>query len=83
MVHVNAWVHLFHRPTFEAAIQDRLHERDSSFACVLLMVCAHGSRHVDDTRVCLPGMGRRSAGWPYFRHDLASLDRIYAQQMHV
>jgi hypothetical protein len=67
MDHLNVWMLLLHRPTFEAAVADRLYERDKSFACVLLLVCAHGSRYIDDPRVCLPGTSQRSAGWPFYR----------------
>jgi hypothetical protein len=68
MIHVNAWSHLLHRPTFEAAIANRLHERDNTFACVLLLVCALGSRYVDDPRVNLPETSQRSAGWPFYMY---------------
>jgi hypothetical protein len=88
MIHVNSMLPLIHRPTFETAVADRLHYRDPSFACVLLLVCANGSRYVDDIRVRLPDMSQRSAGWRYFkqvpiaRWDFNAPPRLYDVQTH-
>ncbi|KAF8605200.1 hypothetical protein BDV93DRAFT_76481 [Ceratobasidium sp. AG-I] len=47
----NILLPLLHRPTFEAQLAEKLHWRDPSFAAVVLLVCANGSRFSDDTRV--------------------------------
>lgn len=47
----NVLLPLLHRPTFEAQLAEKLHWRDPSFAAVVLLVCANGSRFSDDTRV--------------------------------
>ncbi|QRV90687.1 Fungal specific transcription factor domain [Ceratobasidium sp. AG-Ba] len=47
----NVLLPLLHRPTFEAQLKQKLHWRDPSFAAVVLLVCANGSRFSDDTRV--------------------------------
>jgi hypothetical protein len=66
--HVNAFFPLLHRPLFEANIREGLHFKDSAFACVLLLVCAVGSRWSDDRRVFLEQDEplQHSAGWKYF-----------------
>ncbi|KAJ7111579.1 putative fungal-specific transcription factor [Mycena crocata] len=62
----NCYYPLLHRPTFDRAVRDKLHLRDHRFAATLLMVCALGSRHCDDIRVCLDGVGGlHTAGWKY------------------
>ncbi|CAE7232211.1 unnamed protein product [Rhizoctonia solani] len=55
----NVILPLLHRPTFEAQLAQKLHWRDSSFAAVVLLVCANGSRFSDDTRVM-----------PYYAEDI-------------
>ncbi|QRW18822.1 Fungal Zn(2)-Cys(6) binuclear cluster domain [Rhizoctonia solani] len=47
----NVILPLLHRPTFEAQLAQKLHWKDPSFAAVVLLVCANGSRFSDDTRV--------------------------------
>ena len=65
--HVNAFLPLLHRPTFESQVGDGLHLRDGEFGGVVLLVCALGSRHTDDPRVLLPGTSDlASAGWAWF-----------------
>ncbi|KAJ7629572.1 fungal-specific transcription factor domain-containing protein [Mycena rosella] len=49
--HVNVYLALLHRPTFERAVEAGLHLRDDGFAATLLLVCAVGSRWSDDPRV--------------------------------
>ncbi|KAF9649885.1 hypothetical protein BDM02DRAFT_1732786 [Thelephora ganbajun] len=64
---VNAFLPLLHRPTFESDIADGLHLRNGGFGGVVLLVCALGSRHLDDPRVLLPGTSDlASAGWAWF-----------------
>jgi hypothetical protein len=49
--HINIAWPLLQRPAFEADIADGRHLRDLGFACVLLGVCAGGSRSCEDSRV--------------------------------
>jgi len=65
--HVNAFLPLLHRPTFENDVSDGLHLRNGGFGGVVSLVCALGSRHTDDPRVLLPGTSDvASAGWSWF-----------------
>ncbi len=58
---------VLHRPTFEAAVFDKLHIRDKDFGSVVLLVCALAARFVDDPRVLLEGSDSpHSAGWKWF-----------------
>jgi hypothetical protein len=66
MTNANTFSPLFHRPTFECSISEGLHLRDPSFGGVVLLVCAIGSRYVDDPRVKQPGESHASAGWRWF-----------------
>ncbi|KAJ7749827.1 fungal-specific transcription factor domain-containing protein [Mycena maculata] len=61
--HVNAFIPLLHRPTFERSVRDGLHLEDDSFAAILLLVCAVASRWSDDPRVSAPG-GHEGVGKP-------------------
>jgi hypothetical protein len=65
-VHWNVLFPLLHRPSFQQAVYDGLHHRDSGFATVLLSVCANAAPFSDDPRVRLPGMSQFSAGWRWF-----------------
>ncbi|KAI0697711.1 fungal-specific transcription factor domain-containing protein [Cerioporus squamosus] len=60
----NRFVPILHRSTLEQGIKDELHLRDRGFGAVVLLVCANGSRVVDDSRV-LTDDGR-VAGWRWF-----------------
>ncbi|KAL4249328.1 ABC-transporter-regulating transcription factor-like protein [Abortiporus biennis] len=67
-MHVNCYMPLLHRATFEKHIQEGLHHRDEGFGATVLLVCAVGSRFTDDTRVFLEGAdSTHSAGWEWFR----------------
>ncbi|KAF9507697.1 hypothetical protein BS47DRAFT_1377865 [Hydnum rufescens UP504] len=57
---------VIHRGTFEAQYASGLHFRQTSFAVVVLLVCAIASKFSDDPRVCLEHGGPASAGWRYF-----------------
>ena len=57
---------MIHRGTFEAQYASDLHFRQTSFAVVVLLVCAIASKFSDDPRVCLEHGGPASAGWKYF-----------------
>ncbi|TFK49562.1 hypothetical protein OE88DRAFT_1726802 [Heliocybe sulcata] len=65
--HQNTFYPLFHEPTLRKDVASALHLRDHSFACVLLLICACGSRWSDDHRVIVDGSDTfRSAGWQWF-----------------
>ncbi|KAF8971207.1 fungal-specific transcription factor domain-containing protein [Flammula alnicola] len=66
-VHINHFLPLLHRPTFEKSVAERLHFSDPMFGATLLLVCAHGARYSDDRRVLADGSDSpRSAGWKWF-----------------
>ncbi|KAF8604607.1 hypothetical protein BDV93DRAFT_522316 [Ceratobasidium sp. AG-I] len=89
--HVNAFFPLLHRPLFESNIRDGLQYRDSAFACVLLLVCAVGSRWSDDRRVFLEQDEplQHSAGWKFFeqvqflRRSLLTPPKLFDLQIMV
>ncbi|KAJ7352000.1 fungal-specific transcription factor domain-containing protein [Mycena albidolilacea] len=62
-IHLNIYLPLLHRPTFERGIAEGLHWRDDGFATTVLLVCAIGSRWSMD-----PGMVERglACGWEWF-----------------
>jgi hypothetical protein len=88
MRHFNTFFPLLHEPTFTRAVASSLHERDRSFAHLLLLVCAHGARFSTDPRVLLPGQPRRAAGWRWFsqtqisRRDVLHAPRLYDIQVY-
>lgn len=62
--HVNPFLPLLHRPSFETSVAKRLHFVDHSFGSTLLLVCALGSRHSEDPRVFIADAKTpHSAGW--------------------
>ncbi|KAJ3909077.1 fungal-specific transcription factor domain-containing protein [Lentinula edodes] len=64
---VNIILPLLHRPTFERSVLEKLHYHDDMFAAIVLLVCAVGSRYIDDRRVLLDGVRSwHSCGWRYF-----------------
>ena len=65
--HNNTVLPVLHRPTFESDLAEGKHHRDSSFAVVLLCVCACAARLSDDPRCYIDGsQDRDSAGWRWF-----------------
>lgn len=77
--HYHLFLPLLHRPSFETQVRDKLHHRDAGFACVLLLVCAHGSRYSDDPRVLSEESEShvwQSAGWKWFNHAHAKPKHI-------
>ncbi|KAA1476284.1 hypothetical protein DENSPDRAFT_806964 [Dentipellis sp. KUC8613] len=87
--HINVLIPLLHRPTFDKAVAEGLHNRDENFAGVLLLVCACASRYSDDKRVILEGTDSwHSAGWTWFsqiqmvRKALLSAPCLYDLQMY-
>ncbi|KAG9013076.1 hypothetical protein FRB94_003909 [Tulasnella sp. JGI-2019a] len=61
---------LIHRPSFERQYAEGYASHDIDFARLLLLVCALGSWHCDDPRLCLTSSTGEvewgSAGWMYF-----------------
>ncbi|KAF8339709.1 uncharacterized protein EI90DRAFT_3037542 [Cantharellus anzutake] len=55
-----------HRPTLEAQIRGRLHERDYSTAKLVLMICAMSAFHLQDIRVCAMFRGVLTPGYQWF-----------------
>ena len=89
-LHLNVFMPLLHRPTFEKSVAEGLHFTDSMFGATLLLVCAHGSRYVEDPRVLAEGSDNpRSAGWKWFeqvnvfRTTLYKRTVLYELQMHA
>ncbi|KAF8650393.1 hypothetical protein AX16_005201 [Volvariella volvacea WC 439] len=65
--HINLFHPLLHRPTFEHSIARGLHLHNPQFGATVLVVCALGSRYIDDPRVLLDGGNEEhTAGWRYF-----------------
>ncbi|RXW18057.1 hypothetical protein EST38_g7793 [Candolleomyces aberdarensis] len=88
--HVNPFHPLLHQTTFEKQVADGLHHRDSMFAKVFLLVCAHGAQRCEDPRVLAEGAtSTRSAGWKWFeqvnifRRNLFNRVLLYELQMHA
>ncbi|KAJ7495523.1 fungal-specific transcription factor domain-containing protein [Mycena latifolia] len=92
--HVNVYLPLLHRPTFERAVEAGLHLRDDGFAATLLLVCAVASRWSDDPRVVpsfgtesmmppgaypYPGPPRLACGWAWFSQVPLVEHHLFAQ----
>ena len=63
-LHYNMFIPILHRPTLEQKIKEGLHLRDQGFGAVFLLVCANGSRVIDDPRVQTDD--GRVPGWQWF-----------------
>ncbi|KAI0771317.1 fungal-specific transcription factor domain-containing protein [Trametes elegans] len=88
--HMNCYMPLLHRPTFEQGIKDGLHLHDEGFGSTVLLVCANGSRFTDDPRVLLEGHDTpQSSGWKWFqqvqmvRKSLLAPPRLYDLQIYA
>ncbi|KAF8970798.1 fungal-specific transcription factor domain-containing protein [Flammula alnicola] len=65
--HVNIYLPLLHRPTFEKYVQEGLHLANANFAPVYLLVCAVGAQYSDDPKARLEGVDSyHSCGWKWF-----------------
>jgi hypothetical protein len=64
--HFTPFLPIIHEPSFRMQVVEGHHFKNTSFAIVVLLVCAIASRYCSDKRVCLPEAGPRSAGWKYF-----------------
>lgn len=63
----NSVMPVLQRPTFERELAEEKHLRESSFAVVVLCVCACASRLSDDPRCLIDGsQDRDSGGWRWF-----------------
>ncbi|KAG5635679.1 hypothetical protein H0H81_010417 [Sphagnurus paluster] len=70
-IHMNRYLPLLHRPTFERALAQGLHHTDRSFGSTVLLLCAVAGRFSDDPRVMddPPDGGPQNAhssGWKWF-----------------
>jgi hypothetical protein len=63
---VNLFWPLLHRPTFDRSMIAGKHLEDDDFANIVLLICATGSRFVDDVRVLEDSSMSLSAGWKYY-----------------
>ncbi|KAJ6609592.1 fungal-specific transcription factor domain-containing protein [Mycena sp. CBHHK59/15] len=75
--HVNVYLPLLHRPTFEKSIADGLHLKNDRFGGIVLLVCAIGSRFSDDPRVFNPE-APLTCGWQYFYQLPLTIDHLFA-----
>ncbi|KAJ7718356.1 fungal-specific transcription factor domain-containing protein [Mycena maculata] len=71
--HMNSYIPLLHRPTFQRGVDKGLHHEDDGFAVIVLLVCAVASRWSDDPRVLMAGRDGRAGkadslacGWQWF-----------------
>jgi hypothetical protein len=65
--HMNLFMPLLHRPTFEKGLADGYHRESRGFGATVLLVCAIASRYSTDPRVFLPeANSEHSAGWKWF-----------------
>ncbi|KAJ8494479.1 hypothetical protein ONZ45_g13227 [Pleurotus djamor] len=64
----NLFYPILHRSSFEKSMKEGLHLTHQAFGGIVLLVCAIGSRHCDDSRVFLDGVSdtMQSRGWKYF-----------------
>ncbi|KAI0260436.1 fungal-specific transcription factor domain-containing protein [Gloeopeniophorella convolvens] len=72
---------VIHRPTFLRLLGEGLHFRDGSFATVVLLVCANGSRYAREQHVLqgdIEDSGHR-AGWRWFDQVTLFPNRILSQ----
>ncbi|KDQ08707.1 hypothetical protein BOTBODRAFT_138635 [Botryobasidium botryosum FD-172 SS1] len=76
--YVNIFFPVFHRPTFENQVRDKLHHREMDFASALLFTCALGARYVTDRRTQLEEYDIRSSGWKYFEQVMRLRKSILA-----
>ncbi|KAH9847217.1 fungal-specific transcription factor domain-containing protein [Lenzites betulinus] len=88
--HMNCYMPLLHRPTFEQGVKDGLHLHDEGFGSTVLLVCANGARFTDDPRVLLEGYDTtQTSGWKWFqqvqmvRKSLLAPPRLYDLQIYA
>ena len=87
--HLNPYLPLLHRPSFERALADRRHHTDIGFGSVVMLVCSIGARWSDDHRCLLEGASAHSAGWKWFdqvqvhRKSFMGPPRLYDLQIYA
>ncbi|KAK0209141.1 fungal-specific transcription factor domain-containing protein, partial [Desarmillaria ectypa] len=65
-MYLNTFLPILHRPAFDKSLKEGLHYRNPLFGGVVLVVCALGSKHVDDLRVLFEGeRSKWSSGWKW------------------
>ncbi|KAK0466105.1 fungal-specific transcription factor domain-containing protein [Desarmillaria tabescens] len=65
-MHFNTFLPILHRPTFDKSLREGLHYKNYQFGGVVLIVCALGSKYVDDPRVLMEGeQSKWSNGWKW------------------
>ncbi|KAJ7183892.1 fungal-specific transcription factor domain-containing protein [Mycena filopes] len=72
--HVNVFLPIFHRPTFDKTFMAKQHLCDDGFARTLLLICALGARYSDDPRVHLPDI-ENTHGWKWFSQVQLTVSR--------
>lgn len=89
-IHINPFLPLLHRPTFEGAVRNGLHHLDHMFGATLLLVCALGSHYSHDPRVFLENTNNSvySCGWKWYaqvkihRSDIHARASLYELQLY-
>ncbi|KAK0466093.1 fungal-specific transcription factor domain-containing protein [Desarmillaria tabescens] len=65
-MYFNTFLPILHRPTFDKSLKEGLHYKNYQFGGVVLIVCALGSKYVDDPRVLMEGeQSKWSNGWKW------------------
>ncbi|KAF5339483.1 hypothetical protein D9758_015314 [Tetrapyrgos nigripes] len=88
--HMNRYLPLLHRPSFDRAVADGVHLRDRQFGYVVLAVCAYGARYSNDPRIYYDNSRHEySIGWKWFKQikliksNFAKAATIYDLQLCV
>ena len=91
-IHVQPYLPILHRPTFESDIRKGLHFHQEAFGGVVLLVCANAARWSDDPRVLMESETDEStflsAGWKWYnqvgldRRSQRSASRLHDLQIY-
>ena len=82
--HLNTYLPVLHRPTFEREVQRGLHVRDRGFGTIVLLVCATGSAWAFGSLNSAP---HQAHGWEWFnkvsltQYSLLARPRLYDVQV--
>lgn len=92
-IHVQPYLPILHRPTFENDIRKGLHFHQEAFGGVVLLVCANAARFSDDPRVLMESETDDntflSAGWMWYsqvaldRRSQRSASRLHDLQIYA
>ncbi|KAJ6580392.1 fungal-specific transcription factor domain-containing protein [Mycena vulgaris] len=74
----HVYLPLLHRQTFDRGVTMGVHNWDNSFAAIVLLVCAIGSRWSDDPRV-MAGTARLQCGWEWFNQVPPDRKHLFGQ----